>query len=342
MMTNKSCWCGVGGRRWRARAAQCVGMACAISAGVYAQPAGPKKPTLLYVESDPKDGEGTGLAESDRLTVEKYQADGVQVIPVSRLEFENWLRNDGSNYLNGTLGFQAMAFAGHKKADGIGGLMIWEVSERDASVFRVKAGKQMSSWGLSPSACTANTIVDLRPLETKEPVPLYLSGVRERPWELSVQMQQSDCPKLEDSPAFVADRIGSGPLPEIPDKDIDGKEIRLSDLKGKVVLIEFWATWCVGCIEEMPLHQMLWERYKDRGFEWISVNADEDSKGWEAFIKSNHVGGRQVRSLAWTSRLNVKSFPTHVILDREGTIYCKTRSGGIAPLVAKIMEGAGK
>src|SRR5256884_328525 len=59
---------------------------------------------------------------------------------------------------------------------------------------------------------------------------------------------------------------------EIQVDSIDGRNIRLSDLKGKVVLLNFWATWCAPCIKEMPLLVRTYERYKDNGFEVIAVS----------------------------------------------------------------------
>ena len=60
--------------------------------------------------------------------------------------------------------------------------------------------------------------------------------------------------------------------------DLDGHEIRLSDFKGKVVLLNFWATWCGPCREEMPDMQALWEKTRDKGFVILAVAADRGEK----------------------------------------------------------------
>jgi len=60
--------------------------------------------------------------------------------------------------------------------------------------------------------------------------------------------------------------------------DLNGHEIKLSDFKGKVVLLNFWATWCTPCREEMPGMQTLWERSREKGFVILAVAADRGSK----------------------------------------------------------------
>jgi peroxiredoxin len=57
-------------------------------------------------------------------------------------------------------------------------------------------------------------------------------------------------------------------------KDLDGKEQALDDYKGRVILIHFWATWCVPCKDELPTLRALWERLKDRGFAVVAIAAD--------------------------------------------------------------------
>lgn len=66
------------------------------------------------------------------------------------------------------------------------------------------------------------------------------------------------------------------PAPDFSLQNLDGANISLSALKGKVVLINFWATWCAPCREEMPSMQKLWEKYSGEDFEMLAVNVGED------------------------------------------------------------------
>ena len=70
--------------------------------------------------------------------------------------------------------------------------------------------------------------------------------------------------------------VGS-PAPEIVLKDLQGRDVKLSDLRGKVVLVNFWATWCKPCKEEMPAMQASYDRLRDKGFVVLAVNELEDT-----------------------------------------------------------------
>ena len=70
--------------------------------------------------------------------------------------------------------------------------------------------------------------------------------------------------------------IGS-PAPEIVLKDLQGRDVKLSDLRGKVVLVNFWATWCKPCKEEMPAMQASYDKLRDKGFFVLAVNELEDT-----------------------------------------------------------------
>lgn len=81
------------------------------------------------------------------------------------------------------------------------------------------------------------------------------------------------------------------PAPDLINKNPKGKEIKLSDLKGKVVLVDFWATWCGPCVASLPHIQELYNKYHDKGFEVFCV-ADNDSSEdeWKNFIAGSKVG----------------------------------------------------
>ena len=70
--------------------------------------------------------------------------------------------------------------------------------------------------------------------------------------------------------------VGS-PAPEIALKDLQGRDVKLSDLRGKVVLVNFWATWCKPCKEEMPAMQASYDKLRDKGFVVLAVNELEDT-----------------------------------------------------------------
>lgn len=77
----------------------------------------------------------------------------------------------------------------------------------------------------------------------------------------------------------------SGPAPNFTANTLDGKKVSLNDLKGKVVMINFWASWCGPCRQEMPLLEDIYNDYKKAGFVLLGVNLDEDVDEAQDFLK---------------------------------------------------------
>lgn len=107
-------------------------------------------------------------------------------------------------------------------------------------------------------------------------------------------------------------------------KDINGKDVRLSQYKGQVVLVNFWATWCVPCRREIPSLMALYRDYKDRGFVVLGVSVDKEVrlvKPYARSMKMNYpvlIGaGRDQFNEAFGPFVG---FPTSVILERDGTV----------------------
>lgn len=111
--------------------------------------------------------------------------------------------------------------------------------------------------------------------------------------------------------------------PEFELKDADGKTVRLSDYKGKVVLLDFWATWCGPCKIEIPWFIQFERTYKDKGFAVIGVAMDEE--GWtvvKPFISEMAINYRIVQGNDATAQLygGVDALPTTFLIDRDGKV----------------------
>jgi peroxiredoxin len=120
--------------------------------------------------------------------------------------------------------------------------------------------------------------------------------------------------------------------PDIVLPSPDGKQIALSSLRGKVVLIDFWASWCGPCRKEMPNVVKTYAKFKDKGFEIYGVSLDKDKESWIAAIQKDGITWPQVSDLKyWESdaaRLyGVSGIPYTVLLDREGRILGKALRG---------------
>lgn len=131
------------------------------------------------------------------------------------------------------------------------------------------------------------------------------------------------------------------PAPEISLPTPDGKELALSSLKGKVVLIDFWASWCGPCRREMPNVVAAYKKYKDKGFEIYGVSLDKDKDSWLQAIAKDGITWPQVSDLQyWNSSVvqlySIEGIPYTVLIDREGNILAKNLRG--AELDKKLAE----
>lgn len=120
--------------------------------------------------------------------------------------------------------------------------------------------------------------------------------------------------------------------PDIVMNTPSGEALSLSSLKGKVVLIDFWASWCKPCRMENPNVVKLYAKYKDKGFEILGVSLDREKSAWEQAIKDDNLTWKHVSDLAfWNSTVvkqyNITGVPYTVLVDREGKIIAKGLRG---------------
>jgi len=123
-------------------------------------------------------------------------------------------------------------------------------------------------------------------------------------------------------------QFNSGTLaaPEIAMKNPSGTELRLSSLKGKVVLIDFWASWCGPCRKENPNVVKMYKKFKSKGFEVFSVSLDEDPNAWKKAIAAdgliwpNHVSDLLGWRTPMTQAYGFNAIPYTVLVNKEGNI----------------------
>lgn len=120
--------------------------------------------------------------------------------------------------------------------------------------------------------------------------------------------------------------------PEISLPSTDGKEIALSSLKGKLVLIDFWASWCGPCRKEMPNVIKIYSKFKNKGFEIYGVSLDQDKEKWMEAITKDGINWPQVSDLKYWDNVaariyNVQGIPYTVLIDKDGKIIAKNLRG---------------
>jgi peroxiredoxin len=113
---------------------------------------------------------------------------------------------------------------------------------------------------------------------------------------------------------------GTKPAPDFTLRSLEGQNLRLQEQRGKVVLLNFWATWCAPCREEMPHLNRLYEKYRASGFNLLGVNVDEDTRNTGGVASKLGLkfpilldGDKQVSKL-----YNLSSMPSTVLIDRDG------------------------
>jgi thiol-disulfide isomerase/thioredoxin len=110
---------------------------------------------------------------------------------------------------------------------------------------------------------------------------------------------------------------------------LDGTNQRLSDLKGKVVFLNFWATWCPPCRQEMPSMETLYQRFKGQGLEILAVDCQEGAQDVSAFMRKNGLTFPAAldTSGAVSGDYGISAIPTTYIIDRSGKIIIRAVGG---------------
>ncbi|MBY0426908.1 MAG: TlpA family protein disulfide reductase, partial [Cytophagales bacterium] len=134
------------------------------------------------------------------------------------------------------------------------------------------------------------------------------------------------------------------PVCEISLTDNKGVLSNLSDLRGKYVLLDFWASWCVPCRKENPELVKVYNKYNSKGFEIYSVSIDEVKEAWLGAIEEDKLTWKQVSDLkGWEGttavQYNLEAIPSNFLLDKEGKILYKNLDAKqLDLLLAKVIK----
>ncbi len=122
------------------------------------------------------------------------------------------------------------------------------------------------------------------------------------------------------------------PAPEINLPDVNGKAFQLSSLKGKYVLVDFWASWCAPCRRENPNVVAAYNKYKDKNFTILGVSLDKDKDNWQEAIQADKLTWTHVSDLKqWESSMvslyHFDGIPFNVLVDPQGKIIASSLRG---------------
>ncbi len=134
------------------------------------------------------------------------------------------------------------------------------------------------------------------------------------------------------SPLTLLSPVAAKPTaPDFTLPDSEGQSVKLSDLRGKVIVLNFWATWCPPCREEMPSMQTLWESFKGKDFELLAVNVGEDEDMVFAFRHELSKALKFPILLDQQSQVArmypIRGLPTTYVLDKQGRIVYQAVGG---------------
>ena len=136
--------------------------------------------------------------------------------------------------------------------------------------------------------------------------------------------------------------------PDFTLRDADGNRVSLSDLKGSFVYIDFWATWCVPCIREIPGLQLIEEEYKDKNIQFVSISYDKetDQEKWRNYFIDNKLSGIQLIADSTTRKrldqvFNIDLIPRFILIDPDGKIVSANAPRPSSPKLRELFRARG-
>ncbi|HEY6169307.1 MAG TPA: TlpA disulfide reductase family protein, partial [Verrucomicrobiae bacterium] len=123
---------------------------------------------------------------------------------------------------------------------------------------------------------------------------------------------------------------------------IDGREVTADKLRGKVVLVDFWATWCAPCVAELPNVKAAYEKLHEKGFEIVGISLDSSREKLDAFVKKEQMPWPQYfDGKGWenaiSSSFNIHSIPAMWLVDKRGIIRDVTARDNLAARIEKLL-----
>ncbi len=133
-------------------------------------------------------------------------------------------------------------------------------------------------------------------------------------------------PPVDKAPPGPVERPGGKAAPSFTLQDLNGKPVSLSDFKGKVIVLDFWATWCPPCVIEIPHFIELYEQYKDQGFAMVGISLDREGISVvKSFVRKYQINYPILMTDGQVDRVygGITAIPTTFVIDSAGNIRQK-------------------
>lgn len=160
-----------------------------------------------------------------------------------------------------------------------------------------------------------------------------------------MQKQLDQYVAMQDNKAETNSDIAVGKMaPDITLPDVNGKPFSLSSLRGKYVLVDFWASWCGPCRQENPNVVSNYNQFKDKNFTILGVSLDQDKKAWLKAIQDDGLVWKQISDLKfWNSKAaalyHIEAIPYNVLIDPQGKIIAtELRGSQLHDKLAEILK----
>ena len=165
-------------------------------------------------------------------------------------------------------------------------------------------------------------------------IPFSLNSTNKKNDKTGKQKGALDVPKVSHR-----EKIGK-PAPDFEAIDLKGQELSLKKFRGQVVLLDFWATWCIPCLAEVPHLKQVYDKYKDQKFEIIGISLDQTQAVLASYIEEQNITWTQFLDSGVVAKMyNVTGIPATFLIDGEGIVRkVELRGRALEEAVAELVQ----